>query len=73
MSSNRNWIYNHNQRGERGFSQEFLNGINEFIHFAEHNCKEPDKRIRCPCHSCLNIALKSIDEVRYDIVSNGFL
>ncbi|KAK1395240.1 hypothetical protein POM88_014296 [Heracleum sosnowskyi] len=62
-----------NKRGVNGFSQDFLNGINEFISFAERNCKEADGRIRCPCCTCCNSTLKSLDEVRFDIVSNGFL
>ncbi|KAK1366685.1 hypothetical protein POM88_042246 [Heracleum sosnowskyi] len=73
MSSNRSWISRPNQRGVNGLSQDFLNGINEFISFAERNCKEADGRIRCPCCTCCNSTLKSLDEVRFDIVSNGFL
>ncbi|KAK1368388.1 hypothetical protein POM88_034480 [Heracleum sosnowskyi] len=73
MSSNRSWISRPNQRGVNGLSQDFLNGINEFISFAERNCKETDGRIRCPCCTCCNSTLKSLDEVRFDIVSNGFL
>ncbi|KAK1378906.1 hypothetical protein POM88_025650 [Heracleum sosnowskyi] len=73
MSSNRSWISHPNQRGVNGLSQDFLNGINEFISFAERNCKEADGRIRCPCFTCCNSTLKSLDEVRFDIVSNGFL
>ncbi|KAK1378277.1 hypothetical protein POM88_025021 [Heracleum sosnowskyi] len=73
MSFNRNWISRPNQRGVNGFSQDFLNGINEFISFAERNCKEADGRIRCPYCTCYNSTLKSLDEFRFDIVSNGFL
>ncbi|KAK1363275.1 hypothetical protein POM88_038836 [Heracleum sosnowskyi] len=73
MSSNRNWISRHKQRGVNGLSQDFLNGINEFISFSERNFKEADGTIRCPFCTCCNYTLKSLDEVRFDIVSNGFL
>ena len=72
MSCDRSWINQRFRVGDVGFSRIFLNGVDEFMNFAKLNCDEDDEEIRCPCCSCRNGFLKSFDDVRFDILTNGF-
>ncbi|XP_074322886.1 uncharacterized protein LOC141659858 [Apium graveolens] len=52
-------------------SLEFEIGIEEFLIFAEENCKYP-KRIPCPCGRCVNFKKFSTKIIRGHIYDHGF-
>lgn len=53
-------------------SDEYLNGVKEFLDFAFSHSSQPDK-ILCPCINCNNVYYKSRDEVQFDLVSKGIV
>ncbi|XP_074346475.1 uncharacterized protein LOC141685261 [Apium graveolens] len=52
-------------------SLEFEIGVEEFLIFAEENCKDP-KRIPCPCGRCVNFKKFSTKIIRGHIYDHGF-
>ncbi|XP_074324039.1 uncharacterized protein LOC141660961 [Apium graveolens] len=52
-------------------SLEFEIGVEEFLIFAEKNCKDP-KRIPCPCGRCVNFKKFSTKIIRGHIYDHGF-
>lgn len=62
----RSWI-NSNR-----LSDEYQNGITEFLEFVKEN--NPDTTMYlCPCNRCLNMVKKNVDDIRDDLICDGFL
>ena len=53
----RKWMYNRLNPGRRGYTDEFLQGIDEFIIFAcQNEVYASQGKIRCPCSKHQNRA-----------------
>jgi hypothetical protein len=61
---NRNWV------NGRLFSQEYNNGVKEFISFIHGKIGE-DEEILCPCSRCLNQIYQHQAIVERHILMNG--
>ncbi|CAH9097982.1 unnamed protein product [Cuscuta europaea] len=70
---NRSWMYQ-KHRDNYGIRSEFLNGVEDFIKFAQEqkNYMDGDK-IRCPCTKCKNLQFKDVDQVVWDLYEKGFV
>lgn len=59
--------------GKVAYTDEFIEGMEEFIKFA---CSQPkylsEKVIRCPCKICKNMKHFTLDEVNVHIFKKGF-
>nr|AAS79612.1 putative tnp2 transposase [Ipomoea trifida] len=66
-------MYNRLSPGKRGYTDEFLAGVEEFVNYA---CTLPvyesTNTIRCPCSKCKNRVHLSADEVRVHLYKKGF-
>ncbi|TKY65798.1 golgin subfamily A member 5 [Spatholobus suberectus] len=73
LPTHRTWMYNRLLPGRKGYTTEFLKGIEEFIDFA---CRQPkylsEGVIRCPCKLCKNERYLTPDEVNAHIIKKGF-
>ena len=69
----RQWMYEKNLPGRCGVTNEFINGVKEFIDFAsgQHDTMDGEL-IRCPCVKCGNLKFFEPDEVAYHLVRKGF-
>ncbi|KAK2369072.1 hypothetical protein QL285_082226 [Trifolium repens] len=68
----RSWMYNRLNRGRKGFTDEFLNGLNEFVSFALQQECIVNNNIRCPCSNCKNVPLKHVEDVKLHLLQAGF-
>ncbi|XP_039128928.1 uncharacterized protein LOC120265079 [Dioscorea cayenensis subsp. rotundata] len=62
----KNWMH------KSGLSQEYLDGVEEFLNFAFDNSSEDDKII-CPCIKCVNIHWQIRQIVLEHLVCDGIL
>ncbi|WRX28000.1 Transposase-associated domain - like 4 [Theobroma cacao] len=72
MTGDRSWMYR--RLTSDGFIiDEFVNGVNEFIHFARSNTTFMwENKIRCPCSRCSNNKFLCEDKVTEHILNRGF-
>ena len=73
MSMDRTWIGRRSNPNGYDFTDEYFAGVDEFLVFAQRNCRESNGLILCPCKVCKNQHLKSVMEVKYDLIAVGFL
>ncbi|XP_048498370.2 uncharacterized protein LOC104900813 [Beta vulgaris subsp. vulgaris] len=67
----RSWMYD--RREGRFLKTEFVNGVRDFIEFAQQNHKFKDaEKIRCPCFRCNNKRFFDVDIVREHLYKKGF-
>ena len=52
------------------FSEKYVLGVRSFIRFAKDH-KGPRSNIRCPCCECLNVDIRTTDEVEDHLFLNG--
>ncbi|KAK2406684.1 hypothetical protein QL285_042387 [Trifolium repens] len=73
MPEHRTWMYNRRNVGRRGYTVEFLQGLEEFLDFA---CQQPqylnEGVISCPCKQCKNERHLTLKEVNVHIRQKGF-
>ncbi|KAI4305046.1 hypothetical protein L6164_028436 [Bauhinia variegata] len=48
-------------------SDEYENGVEEFLEFARENVSNSNGRFYCPCVKCVNERLLSVGEIREDL------
>lgn len=74
MRPDRAWMYNRLQPSKRGFTTEFLKGIDEFLQFARTQLDfTSGGKIRCPCSKCRNRWFIDVDNVKLHLCKKGFL
>ncbi|KAF7841398.1 putative tnp2 transposase [Senna tora] len=67
-------MYNRLNPGRRGYTDEILQGVDEFINFASrHEVCASQGKIRCPCSKHENHAYLTVEEVKVDLYKRGFL
>ena len=70
----RSWMYNRLLPGRKGYTDEFVKGVEDFILFA---CQRPyfesEGTIRCPCCKCKNQRYLTTDEVKLHLYKTGFV
>ena len=69
----RSWMYNRLLPGRQGYTDAFLNGVEEFVSFA---CQQEDlsnEKIRCPCSKCKNLKYLIPEEVKVHLYKKGFI
>ena len=69
----RSWMYNRLLSGQKGYTDEFLNGVEEFVSFACQQANSSNGKIRCPCSKCKNLKYLNPDEVRVHLYKKGFI
>ncbi|KAL6564960.1 hypothetical protein OROMI_016410 [Orobanche minor] len=52
-------------------SDEYENGIEQFLEFARQNRPEPDERYFCPCVKCMNGRRHEADVIREHLICEG--
>ena len=52
-------------------SHEYKMGVESFIAFAKRNTPSKDGKYLCPCVKCVNYILKSVEDIRGDLICNG--
>uniref|UniRef100_A0A151UF66 Transposase-associated domain-containing protein n=1 Tax=Cajanus cajan TaxID=3821 RepID=A0A151UF66_CAJCA len=63
----RSWI------NARRITDEYQNGVEQFLEFAQQNRAYLNGKFYCPCVNCLNGRRRVIDEIRDHIICDGFL
>ena len=59
-------MYNRLLLDRIGYTQEFLDGVNQFDEFARRQIKFLNReKYRCPCAKCRNRVYLTSDEVKY--------
>ncbi|KAK7337330.1 hypothetical protein VNO77_17896 [Canavalia gladiata] len=53
-------------------SDEYENGVEEFLNFAQTNLPESNGQFYCPCVNCLNERRLSVGQIREHILCDGF-
>ncbi|XP_058759557.1 uncharacterized protein LOC131632856 [Vicia villosa] len=66
------WMYNRLNPCRKGYTEEFRNGLDEFVSFALQQEGIINDEIRCPCSNCKNVPLKHFEEVKVHIFQKGF-
>jgi len=53
----RQWMYQQKEPGQKGVTDQFMNGVGEFISWAasQHDSWKDREKIRCPCSKCNNM------------------
>ena len=70
----RRWMYNRLLRDRSGYTQEFLDGVNEFDQFARTQTEFLNGgKYRCPCAKCRNRVYLTPDEVKMHLMYKGFV
>ncbi|CAH9111690.1 unnamed protein product [Cuscuta epithymum] len=71
---NRNWMYNKYVDNGRGLTNEFKNGVIEFVKWAQQQTQYMDgNKIRCPCKECKNNKFLLGEDVCWDLYTHGFI
>jgi hypothetical protein len=65
-------MYNRLNHGRKGFTDEFRNGLDEFVSFALRQECIVNDNIRCPCSNCKNVPWKHFKDVKLHILQAGF-
>ena len=53
-------------------SDEYKNGVSEFIKFAETKLPNSNGRFYCPCVKRSNVAPMTVEDIRYHLSKYGF-
>ena len=70
----RRWMYNILLLDHSGYTQEFLDGVNEFDQFARRQTKFLNgEKYRCPCEKCRNRIYLTPDEVKMHLMHKCFV
>ena len=64
---NRSWIT------ASRISDEYENGIEEFLQFAKRNEIGVNNKYYCPCVNCVNVIRQDIELIREHVLCDGFL
>ncbi|XP_019185969.1 PREDICTED: uncharacterized protein LOC109180715 [Ipomoea nil] len=73
IPEHRKWMYNRLLPGKRGYTDEFLLGVEEFVNYASTlPVYKASMKIRCPCSKCKNRVHLSADDVRVHLYRKGF-
>ncbi|XP_031111768.1 uncharacterized protein LOC116015735 [Ipomoea triloba] len=73
IPEHRKWMYNRLLPGRKGYTDEFLMGVEEFVNYASTLPVYMDSmQIRCPCSKCKNRVHLSADDVRVHLYKKGF-
>ena len=67
----REWMYVRNIDGF--LNNEFLAGVEQFLEFCKSMPSYNPSELRCPCRRCKNKKIKSVDDVHYHLVKEGFV
>ena len=73
MSCDRSWINRRTNPGEYSWTDEYCEGVNFYLAFAQRNSTQVNGKISCPCKICKNRHFKSIKDVEFDLFATGFL
>ena len=52
-------------------SDEYDNGVEDFLQFAKHNAAPIGGLYLCPCVNCLNGRRQSLDDIRTHLICDG--
>ena len=55
------------------FSQEYINGVTQFLDFSYTNGRPQGDEILCPCAKCKNLYWKTRDNIKDHLIAKGFL
>ena len=67
------WMYNRLMPGRRDYTNEFLDGVEEFVSFACQQAHLANGKIRCPCSKCRNMNYILPEEVKVHLYRKGFV
>lgn len=74
IPEHRRWMINRLLTSRAGYTQEFINGVEEFDKFAKTQLVYlEDKTYRCPCALCQNTKFLTSDKVKVHIFRKGFM
>lgn len=74
MAHDRSWIHKRIKPGGYGFTDEYCDGIKQFLAFAKNNKGTlSNGDLRCPCNTCKNYFIQTPKEVEYHLLATGFL
>ena len=62
----RTWI------NAKRMSDEYINGVKEFLDFAERNANDESGMFYCPCVECLNQTRLSAEDIYLHLICEGF-
>ncbi|XP_045802058.1 uncharacterized protein LOC123895641 isoform X1 [Trifolium pratense] len=69
----RSWMYDRFNPHRKGLKLEFIRGVQEFISKAkEQPCFLSEKKIKCPCPTCMCVNSSTIREVKAHLYKSGF-
>ncbi|CAJ2660887.1 unnamed protein product [Trifolium pratense] len=69
----RSWMYDRFNPHRKGLKLEFIRGVQEFISKAkEQPCFLSEKKIKCPCPTCMCVNSSTIREVKAHLYISGF-
>ena len=54
-------------------SDEYENGVEEFIQFVKRNGVEVNNKYYCPCVNCVNVIRQDIELIREHVLCDDFL
>ena len=54
-------------------SYEYLNGVEEFLEFAQQKLPNNNGIFFCPCLKCMNLNRLSVDAIRDDLICKGIM
>ncbi|XP_052188767.1 uncharacterized protein LOC127799085 [Diospyros lotus] len=71
----RAWMYNRVAPNRRGITNEFICGVESFIHYvcARPQFTQDDETLRCPCVKCQCRKFLSVDDVKLHLYQKGFM
>ncbi|KAK4253873.1 hypothetical protein QN277_010493 [Acacia crassicarpa] len=52
-------------------SDEYENGVDEFIAFAKTNVPSKDGKYFCPCVNCANASRRDVDDIKDHLICDG--
>ena len=52
-------------------SDQYQNGVEEFLQFAQQNAPEMGGLYLCPCFKCLNGRRQSLNDIRTRLICDG--
>ncbi|XP_074383286.1 uncharacterized protein LOC141724892 [Apium graveolens] len=74
MASDRSWIGRHRFNEAKYLTEDYKNGVDNFIKFAIENLDPEDNGlIRCPCKNCGNEYYKYPSTVKVDLYRHGIM
>jgi len=70
---NRSWMYNRLMLDRRGYTDAFLQGVDDFVSYACQETNVSNGKIRCPCSKCKNLKFFHFEEVKVHLYKKGFM